>query len=116
MTVERRITLPSKLREIVVVDSPAKVGPPPVVRTPSAALVSAASDTAERQHIESILNSLRETVNGLRSREAEYLHAMQRLTMELSVAIASRLLHEQIETGSFPIETLVREVAQRLEA
>src|SRR5688572_18743503 len=100
MTFEKRITLPGPLREVVVA-TPTSASPPPVV-TPPPAMISAAAEAAERERIDRILTGLREAVGTLQNREAEHLHAMQRLTMELSVAIASKLLHEQIETGAFP--------------
>ena len=111
MTFEKRIALPAKVRDVIVggpTTTPAPVPPP--------AMIAAASEAAERERIERILGSLRDAVSNLRHRESEYLHAMQKLTMELSVAIASKLLHEQIETGDFPIERLVRQVTERLES
>lgn len=118
MAMEKQIALPGKLREVVVTDSAVPVGPPAaaVFSRTAQTLADEAQDVAEREQVERILASLRDAAGSLRTRQAEYLHAMQRLTMELAVAIASRLLHEQIETGSFPIETLVRQVTQRLEA
>ena len=40
---------------------------------------------------------------------------MQKLAVELAVAIASRLLHDQIQAGDYPVENLVRTVVERLD-
>jgi len=75
----------------------------------------ARQDKKEREAIECVLRNLHEAAAFLRSQQQEHLEEMQRLAVELAVAIASRLLHDQIQSGDYPVETLVRKVVERLD-
>jgi flagellar assembly protein FliH len=111
---EASVSLPAKLADV-------QREQPPKAETPSAELEKLAvaekvrQDKKEREAIEQVLLNLTEAATSLRAREHEHLEEMQRLAVELAVAIASRLLHEQIQSGDYPIETLVHKVVERLD-
>jgi flagellar biosynthesis/type III secretory pathway protein FliH len=69
----------------------------------------------EREEIERVLQNLLSAAGSLRARQDEHLEELQHLAVELAVAIASRLLHEQIEAGEYPVEKLVQQVVERLQ-
>jgi flagellar biosynthesis/type III secretory pathway protein FliH len=69
----------------------------------------------EQEEIERVLNGIGELAGSLRAQQQDYLEQMRRLAVELAVAIASRLVHDQIQTGDYPVETMVRRIVARLE-
>jgi flagellar assembly protein FliH len=70
---------------------------------------------AEHEAIERTLTSLQEAVKGLEAQQRQRLVELQRMAVELSVAIASRLVHETLRAGDFAVEALVRKAVAKLE-
>lgn len=96
--------------------------PPPVPRTePSAAPVdfwqtdAGRELQADRERIETTLTQIRGSVNGLREDQAGRLREWQRAAVELALTIATRLMHERVGSGEFPIEARVRDMIAQLE-
>lgn len=123
--------------EIVPYNAPLRTTPPaplpppqpiPAVRTPPAPRPSSylpppveprsaevrARQSAERSRLELVLENVRAEVAKLRREEADRLREWQRAAIELAMTIATRLLHERIVSGEFPMEAKVREMASQL--
>lgn len=70
---------------------------------------------ADRQRIEALLEQVRQSVRELRVDQANRLKEWQRAAIELALTIATRLLHERVQSGEFPIEARVRDMIVQLE-
>lgn len=70
----------------------------------------------EREAVERAVGELHETVRSLRDERQTMKAEMEQIVTELAVAIASRLLHMKISTGDYAVESLVREVMERLDS
>jgi flagellar assembly protein FliH len=68
----------------------------------------------EREAIERILATLTEVAHNLETQQHQRLGEMQQAAVQLAIAVAGRLLQQTIDTGSFPVEALVRKVVERL--
>jgi flagellar biosynthesis/type III secretory pathway protein FliH len=75
----------------------------------------ARSNREEAEILERLQENLDELSQELWEQQRQRLAEMQRVAVELAVAIASRLLHQRIEQGDLAVENLVRQVAERLE-
>jgi flagellar assembly protein FliH len=69
----------------------------------------------EGEALKRILTSLQNAAQAVATQQMEQLAEVRRVTVELAVAIASRLIHERILAGQFGVETLVRQVLEKLE-
>jgi flagellar biosynthesis/type III secretory pathway protein FliH len=69
----------------------------------------------EKEEIERVLSGLGQVAGSPRAGQQDYLEQMRRLAVELGVAIASHLVHDQIQAGDYPLETIVRHIVARLE-
>jgi flagellar biosynthesis/type III secretory pathway protein FliH len=69
----------------------------------------------ERERLEGVLGQLLDVARDLRAAQRGRLEEMQRVAVELGVAVASHVLYERLESGEFPIEELVRAAVKRLE-
>jgi hypothetical protein len=69
---------------------------------------------ADRERIETVLAQMRDAVAEYRKQEHDRLREWQRSAIELALTIASRLLHDRIKSGEFPIETKVRDMIAQL--
>jgi flagellar biosynthesis/type III secretory pathway protein FliH len=69
----------------------------------------------DREHVEAALEQIRAGVAALREDQAGRLREWQRAAIELALTIATRLLHERIAAGEFPIEARVRDMIAQLE-
>lgn len=90
--------------------------PPPVPVSPATlpAVRMTPSETQEEHALRQVLKRILGVVEELREQQQQRLMEMQQVAIELAVAIASHLMHEQIEQGRFPIEQVVRRVLERL--
>lgn len=79
---------------------------------PRSGVVPAAS--AERNRLEVVLENVRAEVAKLRREEADRLRGWQRAAIELAMTIATRLLHERVVSGEFPMEAKVRDMVAQL--
>jgi len=70
---------------------------------------------ADRTRIEEILGRLQEATAELRKDQTERLRQWQRAAVELAMTIATRLLHERVVSGDFPMEAKVRDMVGQLE-
>jgi len=69
----------------------------------------------ERQLIEQTLSSLSRVVRELREQRSQERIEWRRAAVELGVTLATRLLHDQIASDAFPIETVVRELLEQFD-
>ncbi len=69
---------------------------------------------ADRERIEAVLANVKTTVEGIRTERADMLREWQRAAIELALTLTTRLLHEQVEAGTFPIEGKVRDMIAQL--
>ena len=69
---------------------------------------------ADRERIEDVLGNVRAAVQSLRAEQAARIQELRRVAVELATTIASRLLHERIESGDLPIEAKVRDMIDQL--
>src|SRR5579884_3713825 len=69
----------------------------------------------ERERLDGVLGQLLDVARDLKSAQRGRLEEMQRVAIELAVAVASHVLYERLESGEFPIEELVRAAVKRLE-
>jgi len=70
----------------------------------------------EREAVERTVGAMREAVQSLHSERKAMLAEMEQAVTELAVAIASRLLYLKISAGDFAVESLVRDVVERLDS
>jgi flagellar biosynthesis/type III secretory pathway protein FliH len=68
----------------------------------------------ERLILDRLVTSLAEAALELRTHQQQFRAEMQEATVKLSLAVASRLIHEKLEAGEFNLGALVREVVERL--
>jgi flagellar biosynthesis/type III secretory pathway protein FliH len=108
-----------------------RVGPPQTVALPEPAPAPAVDVEAarreaerlreeqaareERESLERVLGQLVDVAHELRAAQRDRLAEMQRVAVELAVAVASHVLYERLEAGDFPVEELVRAAVKRLE-
>jgi flagellar biosynthesis/type III secretory pathway protein FliH len=69
---------------------------------------------ADRQRIEAVLGEVVTAVAELREDRSSRIGQWQKAAIELAATIASRILHERIVTGEFPIEAKVRDMIAQL--
>ncbi|MDB5312218.1 MAG: flagellar assembly protein [Gemmataceae bacterium] len=69
---------------------------------------------ADRERIEAVLAKLQAAGAGLREDQADRIREWQRAAVELAVAVATRVLHDRVEGGDFPIEAKVRDMIDEL--
>lgn len=69
----------------------------------------------DRQRIEEVLGKLQAAAADLRKDQAERLREWQRAAVELATTVATRLLHERVVSGDFPMEAKVRDMVAQLE-
>lgn len=65
---------------------------------------------AEVLRIETTLGEVRRAVAGLRDDQAGRLREWQRAAVELAATLATRLLHDRVAAGDFPMEAKVRDM------
>ena len=70
--------------------------------------------TLDRERIETVLREVRAAVTGLRQDHEGRLQELQRVAVELALTIATRLLHERVAAGDFPIDAKVRDMIAQL--
>jgi flagellar assembly protein FliH len=120
------VTIPFSLaiRRVVLADPSAPLpSPSPLVHPDPSPQQAAGPDEAEQNRqqqeeheaIQRTLSGLRETTHKIATQWDTQLAEMKRITVELAVTIAARLLHEKIEEGRFAVETLVRKVIEQVE-
>jgi flagellar biosynthesis/type III secretory pathway protein FliH len=73
------------------------------------------ADREERERLDGVLAQLLDAVRDLRAAQRGRLEEMQRVAVEVAVAVASHVLYERLESGDFPVEELVRAAVSRLE-
>ena len=122
------IPLHAPLRDVILTDPQAALPPLPAPRPtvpppmpPAAVAPAPISETdlgrelmKDRLEISRTLVNLTAAVNALEARQQQQLIEWQRAAVELGVTIATRLLHDKIQAGDYPVETLVRQAAERL--
>jgi flagellar assembly protein FliH len=123
----RRVTLadPSEPLEPVPCPAPPPEPEPEVTAGPEAeALREAAAARAaeearaareEREKLDRVLGQLLDTAHDLRAQQRNRLEEMQRVAVELALAVASHVVYERIAAGDYAVEELVRRAVTRLE-
>jgi flagellar biosynthesis/type III secretory pathway protein FliH len=76
---------------------------------------AAAGRDEHQERIERLFSGLVGAVREVDRLRRESLDELRRLAVELSIAVASRLLFTEIEAGRYPIERLVGEAVARLD-
>lgn len=69
---------------------------------------------ATREALDGVLQSLSQAVNALRQEPENLKLELQESVIQLASLIASKLVHERIDAGEYPVEELVRQVVDRL--
>ncbi len=88
---------------------------PPVTDTPT--VVESENDARlaeDRAAIEAVLASVRGATADLQKQHADRLPEWQRAAVELGLAVASKLLHERVTQGDYPMEEIIRQMAGRM--
>lgn len=100
---------------------PAPVPPPAPAPVPEPAPAADLSRTeiarersADRERIEAVLAEIRGDIASLRKERAAKIEDLQRVAIELALTIASRLLHERVVSGDFPMDAKVRDMIAQL--
>lgn len=100
---------------------PAPLPPPAPAPVPAPAPAVDFSQTelarelaADRERIEAVLAEMRSDVAALRMERAAKIEDLQRVAIELAVAISSRLLHERVAADDLPMDTKVRDMIAQL--
>jgi flagellar biosynthesis/type III secretory pathway protein FliH len=107
MTHARLIAFPIRLATVTRSGGPELAAPPPLPEPPRAVDVPA-------DPLRPVIAQLADAARRLGTQRAQTTAELQRLALELGVAIAARLVHESIEAGAFGIEELVRHALDRL--
>ncbi len=89
--------------------------PPPHVHLSATPETEEPGDREERDRLESLLGQVLELAGELCATQRERLEEMQRVAVELALAVARQLLFDRLEAGAFPVEQMVRAAVQRLE-
>lgn len=90
---------------------PSEPAPAPVSPTPHSEL-----RTPHAPELVAALGRVAEAVGTLRQEQAGRLQEWQRAAVELAAAMATRVLHERVGAGDFPMEAKVRDMVAELEA
>lgn len=121
MTYEAGIRFRVPPRKVILADPtrPLPVPPPGAAKLPTA--VPPPPDpqrrlAEERQAIERVLASMMEVAQHLEAQQRQNLSEMQQATVELAMAVASRLIHDKVAAGNHAVENLVQQVVERLPA
>jgi hypothetical protein len=69
----------------------------------------------EREELETVLEQLLDAARELKAAQRGRLEEMQRVPVELAVAVVSHVLYERLDSGDFPMEELMRSAVWRLE-
>lgn len=64
--------------------------------------------------MDELIQNLHEQLTELESRRKASLTELQRVAIELAVAVAGHILRKEVAAGEYPLETLVREAIDRL--
>lgn len=102
---------PSRNAEAVLAAVVVAPPPAPPVELPASPPVP----PAELESLDGIRAGLEQLGNDLRCQQRQRLKEMQAVAVELALAVATHLIHKQISKNDFPIEQLVKRVAERLE-
>jgi flagellar biosynthesis/type III secretory pathway protein FliH len=100
---ELTIRVPAGLRDVVLVDAAAPLGP-----------VENHMLHEQRQALRTVLGKLMEVAGELQDQRRQRLEEMQQVAVEIALAVASRLVHEKLEKADSGVEELVRQAVQRL--
>lgn len=69
---------------------------------------------AEEAQIRGVLKALKTAVDETRKHQTDRLDQLQQAAVELALTIATKLLHQQIDRDEFPVESMVRDMADQL--
>jgi flagellar biosynthesis/type III secretory pathway protein FliH len=95
--------------------APAPTSTPAAVPATDASQVEIARQLkADRERIEAVLAEIQSDVASLRKERAARVGELQRVAIELALTIASRLLHERVVSGDFPIDAKVSDMISQL--
>jgi flagellar assembly protein FliH len=116
------ITLPAPLRTVEVTGNPSRSAAPagPKAAAPMPAEAQAALDEArsrleaERSRLAETRTALAKAIEGLRVAESEVLAGAEAQVIELALAIAGKVLMQEIEAGRFQMEPVVREALRHV--
>lgn len=111
MIFDATIPLPKRLAGIAVGDGPQHEPAPTAAPAPA----PAPADRESAELLERLLTSFEDLTHELHAQQRQRLAEMQRVAIEVAVAVASRLVHERLDAGDVAVEGLVRQVAERLE-
>ncbi|MBX9626322.1 MAG: hypothetical protein K2X82_21160 [Gemmataceae bacterium] len=103
---------PSKAPEHQGADAPRSHEQTPGAHAPGSpgSVVPSPEAAADLLRIETTLGEVRRAVAGLREDQAGRLREWQRAAVELAATLATRLLHDRIAAGDFPMEAKVRDM------
>lgn len=125
MIYEAAVTLRPGLAQITLADPslplepvrrPSPPPPEPELVPEYVAGPGAALPPPEGDSVALLLEQLIDVVQDLKAQQRERLEEMQKVAVEVAVAVASHVLYERIKAGDFAIEELVRRAAKRLES
>jgi flagellar assembly protein FliH len=114
MTHARPIVFPSRLASVT---RTGPVDPPPApVAIPEAPPppVALGPDPQEVEAVRRVIAQLGEASRRLAAQRLEAVEELQRLALELGMAVAARLVHTHIAAGAFGVEDLVRSALAHL--
>ena len=114
MAHEFLLTVPARLRDVVLVDPAAGNSDGPDLKESNGPQQELQLSKEEQEALQRVLNGLVEVANELQAQEYQRLEEMQQVAVELAVAIASHVVHERIEAGDYAVEALVRKAAAGL--
>lgn len=114
-----RIVSAAEIAPPPVAPAPPPPAPPVAVPPPPAPTGFVQADItnelrADRARIEAVLGSVQAAVENLHTERAARLGELQQVAVAMALSIATRLLHEQIESGAFAIENKVRDMIAQL--
>jgi flagellar assembly protein FliH len=116
------ITLPAPLRTVEVTGNPSRSAAPagPKAAAPMPAEAQAALDEArsrleaERSRLAETRTALAKAIEGLRAAESDVLAGAEAQVIELALAIAGKVLMQEIEAGRFQMEPVVHEALRHV--
>lgn len=93
---------------------PTNTLPAPTAPTDFWPLETEQERAADRERLEMALKDVTAAVANLRQDRESRLQEWQRAAIELATTIASRILHERVASGDFPIDAKVRDMIAQL--
>ena len=109
------VPLRSRLQGVERIDPNMPLPPAPVAAATRAAAKATTQDREQELALKQVMAALAAAAKEMQTQYRQRLAELEKATVKLAVAIAGRLVHEQLEDSAAAVEALVRKLVERLE-